>query len=121
MSDLILGCVWLLFGTLSIIFNTNAGFLQYGFFVFSLLYLGKYFYNYTQQYIRIENGVLQLNRLFKKSMALKDIRQIKKFAGDYTLTSEHHKITINTQIIHKDDLDKLDKVLDELGMKEVKS
>ncbi len=118
LSYLVFGVLWLVMGTLSMIYQPT-GWFRYGFFVFALLYLGQFAYYKTKQYLRIENGILTKNDIFSKSIELNKVRQLKKFAGEYTLKTEDKELKINTQIIEEESLKELDKVLNNLGLKEI--
>jgi hypothetical protein len=47
----------------------------------------------------LKNGFIKENSPFGKKINLIDIKQIKKFAGDYIIKNRKTKLTINTQII----------------------
>jgi len=112
---LVFTILWLVLGTLSIIYQPS-GFLNYGYFLIGLVYLGIWIFTKTKQYLTIENGVITKNGLRSKSMVLNDIKQIKKFGGDYTLKTPTQEMKINTQIIEENSLATLDEVLDNLNL-----
>ena len=112
---LVFTILWLVLGTLSIIYQPG-GFLNYGYFLIGLVYLGIWIFTKSKQYLTIENGVITKNGLRSKSMVLNDIKQIKKFGGDYTLKTPTQEMKINTQIIEENSLTTLDEVLDNLNL-----
>jgi hypothetical protein len=64
----------------------------------------------------IENGVISVNKPFGIKINLAEIKQIKKYAGDYTLKTDKTKLKINTQIIELNSLSELDAVLEKLNV-----
>jgi hypothetical protein len=82
----------------------------------SCSYFGTYFYEKKNQYLTIENGVISVNKPFGKKINLTEIKQIIKYAGDYTLKTDKTKLKINTQIIELNSLSELDAVLEKLNV-----
>ncbi|MFD1613765.1 hypothetical protein [Gelatiniphilus marinus] len=116
--NLIFGMVWLILGILSIVTDEDLRWTDYGYLIIGILYLGHYLYDLTYQYLTIENGTIQKNGLygFGKKIILEEINWIKKFAGDYTLKTEQNELKINTELIDKDSLNELNKILAELNL-----
>lgn len=116
--NLILGLVWIVLGTLSIVTNDELRWTDYGYLVIGILYVGHYLYDLTNQYLTVENGAIRKNGLygFRKKIILNEINWIKKFAGDYILKTAEKELTINTQIIDKDSLNDLNKILAKLDL-----
>lgn len=117
-ANLILGIVWIILGTLSVFENDTLHWSDYGYLVIGILYIGYYLYDLTNQYLTIENGTIQKNGLygFSKKINLNDINHIKKFAGDYTLQTDQKELKINTELIDKDSLVELNKILTALNL-----
>jgi len=82
----------------------------------SFLFLATYFYESSKQYLSIKDGFIKINQINGKKIKLKDIKSIRKFAGDYILESDKSKLTINTNLIEKDSLIDLDKELSKLNL-----
>ena len=116
--NLILGIVWLILGTLSIVTDDEIRWTDYGYLVIGILYVGHYLYDLTNQYLTIENGTIRKNGLygFGKKINLNEINWIKKFAGDYTLKTEQKELKINTELIDKNSLTDLNRILAELNL-----
>jgi len=116
--NLVLGMVWIILGTLSMVTNDKLRWTDYGYLVIGILYVAQYLYDLTNQYLTIENGTIQKNGLygFGKKLNLNEINWIKKFAGDYTLKTEEKELKINTEFIDKDSLTELNKILSELNL-----
>tara|TARA_R110002124_G_scaffold171966_2_gene339645 strand:- start:13 stop:402 length:390 start_codon:yes stop_codon:yes gene_type:complete len=114
--NLILGIVWLIFGLLSLNYNGENRWTDYGYLVFGILYLILYLNQKRNKYLTIENGILKINGSFGKKINLNEIKQIKKFAGDYILKSDKKKLTINTQIIDPNSLVELNAELEKLNV-----
>lgn len=94
---LILGLVWLVFPLVGIFIADDPDWIDYSYLIISTMYLGGYLYQSKYQYLSIENGMLCVNGPLGKKLYLKDIRSIKKFAGDYILKSKDKEIAINIQ------------------------
>lgn len=112
--NLILGIVWLVFGLLGIFTKEDPYWTDYGLLVISMLYLALYFYQKQNKYLTIENGIITVNGSFGKKINLTEIRQIKKFAGDYIIKTDKKELTINTQIIDPKSLTELNAELEKL-------
>ena len=82
----------------------------------SLMYLGLYFYQKNYKYLSIENGTIAVEGPLGKKMNLNEVKQIKKFAGDYILKTDKKELTINTRIIEPNALSKLDAELEKLSL-----
>ena len=115
--NLIFGIVWLIFGLLSIFTKEKTYWTDYGYIVISILYLLTYFYQKQYKYITIEKGILKINGAFGKKINLYEVKQIKKFAGDYIIKTDKKELTINTQIIDPDSLIELNTELRKLNVK----
>ncbi|KRP25815.1 MAG: hypothetical protein ABS28_08480 [Cryomorphaceae bacterium BACL22 MAG-120619-bin32] len=116
--NLILGIVWLALGILNLNEDDKIRWTDYGYLVAGILYIGHYLYDLTNQYLTIENGTIRKNALygFRKDINLNEVNWIKKFAGDYTLKTEKKELKINTELIDKDSLTELNKILAELNL-----
>lgn len=92
--------------------------VSYSFLVVGNLYVGHFLYDYTNQYLIIENGTIRKNKLYGsgKAINLKDIKRIKKFDQDYNLKTEHRELNINTTFIEEQSLAELNKILAELNI-----
>ena len=111
--NLILGIVWIGLGTLSIVTDDEIRWTYYGYLVIGMLYIGHYLYDLTNQYLTIENGTIRKNGLYGlgKKLNLDEINWIKKFGEDYTLKTKKKDLKINTELIDKDSLNELNKIL----------
>ena len=117
-ANLILGIIWTALGIFNILGDDDLRWLDYGYLVIGILYIGHFLYDWTNQYLTIENGTIQKNKLygFRRKISLSEIIWIKKFAGDYTLKTDEKELKIHTELIDKDSLVELNKVLEELNM-----
>ncbi|WP_372752197.1 hypothetical protein [Mariniflexile sp.] len=113
-TSLLLGSVWLIFGLLGFNFNEEIRWNDYGYILFALCYIILYFYQKQNKYLTIQNEILQVNDLFGKKINLLEVKQIKKFAGDYILKTNHKSLTINTKIIDPKSLETLNSELEKL-------
>ena len=114
--NLFMGIVWFIFALITLTFDKENKWLDYGYVVLALLYLGQYTYEYFQQYLTIENGTIKKNAFFGKQLQLDKIIWIKKFAGEYTLLTNTQKLTIETNWIEEKSLQELHSVLEKLDL-----
>jgi hypothetical protein len=114
--NLILGLVWLIWFFVGIFGKEKPNWIDYGWIVISLIYLGLYFYQKKYKYLTIENGIINVNGPFGKKLNLTEIKRIKKFAGDYILKTEKKELTINTHIIDPKSLTELNAELEKLNV-----
>jgi hypothetical protein len=110
-----MGLLWLVLGTTAVIFNSDK-IINYGYLLIGMLYVGTYFFENSQQYLTIENGTISKNTLFPKKVNLNDITSIKKFAGDYIIKTDSTELKINIEVIDKNSLEDLNRVLDTLNL-----
>ncbi|MDX1278141.1 hypothetical protein [Oceanihabitans sediminis] len=112
---LIFGLIWLVYSLFLLLSKERVTWIDYGFALLTVVYLGTYFYERKYQYLTIKDGVIGLSRPFlKKQITLSEVIQFKKFAGDYILRTKEEELVINTKIIESDSLVALSKVLEQL-------
>ncbi len=114
--NLALGLFWILLSILSFIQKDKIHWTDYGYLVVGVLYIGQYFWDITNQYLTLENGIIKKNSVFGRKINLNEIIWIKKFAGDYTLKTENQELKINTELIQEHSLNELNKILAELNL-----
>jgi len=96
--NLFLGIMWLVLAFLNFNYG-ETNWINYGYLVIALLYLTRWFYQYQNQYLTIDKGIIKENWPFGKEINLDEIQQIKYFAGDLILKTHNSQITINKQLI----------------------
>jgi len=114
--NLVFGIIWLVFGLLGVFTKENTYWTDYGFLAISVLYFALYYYYRQQGYLKIENGMMIMNGSFGKKIKLTDIREIKKFAGDYIIKTDKKELGINTQLIDTKSLTALNEELAKLNV-----
>tara|TARA_R110000868_G_scaffold205317_2_gene453767 strand:+ start:1648 stop:2046 length:399 start_codon:yes stop_codon:yes gene_type:complete len=116
--NLIQGLVWLTFGIWLLVDGDKLGLISFSFFAVGVLYVGHFLYDYSNQYLIIENGTIRKNKLYGsvKAINLKNIKRIKKIDLDYTLKTERRELKINTTFIEEQSLAELNKKLAELNI-----
>lgn len=112
----IFGLIWLALGATAIFFIPDNIF-NYGYFIIGVLYFGTFLFENTRQYLTIENGILTKHHLISKKINLEEVKQIKKFAGEYILITDSAQLKINIELIEKNCLEKLNHLLDNLNIK----
>jgi hypothetical protein len=103
-------------GILGVLFNSNNIFV-YGYLLVGILQLGTYLYENNKQYLTIENGIISKNHLTPKKIHLKELKGIKKFAGDYVLQTDSTELRINTEFIDEKSLIELNILLENSPLK----
>ena len=114
--NLIFGIFWIIFFILGTILQDELHWMDFGYLVIAVLYLGLYFYQRGNQYLIIENGFIKFNRPFGSKLDLTEVKAIRKFAGDYILKSDKKDFTITTQLIEPESLAILNSELNKLGV-----
>ena len=107
---LILGLLWLEIGMGSFLaFHFEEVFRDFHVFFVVFAFLNTLFYltQYFNQYLTLKNNFIIQNFPFGKKINLSEIKEIKRFAGDYQLKTDQTTLTINTTIIAEDSLKKL--------------
>lgn len=118
-SFLILGLLWLAIGMGSFLaFHFEEVEQDFHVFFVVLAFLNTLFYltQYFNQYLTLKNNFIIQNFPFGKKINLSEIKEIKRFAGDYQLKTDRTTLTINTTIIAEDSLKKLTVALEELKL-----
>lgn len=110
------GLVWLVFFFVGVVVKEALSWIDYGWIVISLLYLGLYVYQKKYSYLTIENGFINVEGPFGKKLNLYEIKRVKKFAGDYILKTDKKELVINTQIIAPNSLVELNTELEKLNL-----
>ena len=81
-----------------------------------VMYVSFYSYNYLHQYLTLEKDSIKLNFIFSRKIFLSDIKEFKKFAGEYILRTDSDELRINTSLIDETSLKELNKVLTSLKL-----
>ncbi len=116
--NIILGLVWTILGISRLLEDKELGWLDYGYLLIGVLYIGHFLFDLTNQYLIIENGTIRKNVLygFGKKFNLNEITWIKDFAGDYILKTETKELKINTALIEEESLNELIGILSNLDL-----
>lgn len=113
--SLTFGVIWLVFSLFVILIKEKAHWFDYGYLIIAVSYLALYFHQKQNKYISINDEVIKVNGLFGKKINTKDVKQMKRFAGDIILKTDKTELTINTQVIDPDSLNKLEVELEKLN------
>lgn len=114
--SLIMGFAFLALFLSALIFKEKVQFYDSGWLILGLSNMGQYLYKKQKGYVSISNDSIRINNLWSKGIMLSEVVQLKKFAGDYTLKTAEKEITINSQIIDPESLQKLNTVLEDLNL-----
>lgn len=112
---MIVGIMWVIFGITAVVFFSDNIF-NYGYLIIGILYFCIFLFEYNKQYLTIENGMISKNHLNSKKILLKDIKGIRKFAGDYKLKTDTDELIIDTNLIEETSLADLEMVLNNLNV-----
>ena len=115
-ANLILGLLWLALSLAKGLFSVFDDWTDFFFVGMAILYLGQYLIEWQNQYLSIDQDQIKVNYPFGKKIKLSDVNWIKKFAGDYIIKTDEKELTINTQIIDRDSLEDLNKVLSNISL-----
>lgn len=111
--NLVFGLFWLILGVISIS-NNSENYLNYGYLIAAIFYLGNYILKSNNQYLTIDSETITLNNLFPKKINLNDLILIKKSKKIYILKTEISELIIKTSLIEKNDLKDLKAVIKNL-------
>ncbi len=117
-ANLGLGIIWICLGVFSLLAEDKIRWTGYGYLIVGVLYIGLYLYERTNQYLTIDNEIIKRNGLFGKKINIKNIHQIKKLYGQYTLITNNQELKINTELIDDDSRIELERILKQLELKE---
>jgi hypothetical protein len=115
-QNLISGLIWTVFGVLFLLTDEEMRWTSYAHFILAILYLTLFFVQKKFNYLTIKDGYLYFDSLFKKKIKLSDITWIKKFPPDYILVAHEKESIINTALIKKESLAKLEEILGKLDL-----
>jgi high-affinity Fe2+/Pb2+ permease len=110
------GFFWFMFFNVILFEKEELNWIDYGWIVMSIIYLGIFFYRKKYYYLTIINDNIRVNGPLGKELKLTEIKRIKKFAGDYIIKTDQKEIIINTQIIDSSSLKELDAELEKLDV-----
>jgi hypothetical protein len=113
---LIMITFWVALIISSFVFGDFDGWTDYTVVALGTIYTIIYSFNYTNQYLTIENGTIRRNTPFSKKISLSEIKIFKKFAGEYILKTDSSELRINTSLIDQFSLAELDKALASLNI-----
>lgn len=111
--SLILGVTWIVIGITSIIGDSGNNFLS-GFLFIGIAYLAIYFIQRNVPYVLITDEFIQVCNFTKRKIYLKDITEIKYFAGDYVIKSASKELSIDSNFVEKESLPSLKNAIEEL-------
>lgn len=120
-GNLFIGLVWIALGIYNILEIKNPLLLDYHYLFFGIVFSLIFMFEYTNQYLSIENNTIKKNYPFGKSIELRRIIEIKKYGGVYTLKTINKQFKINTTYINEDSLKSLNTVLSKLNLPENKT
>jgi len=95
----ILGSVWAIMFVLQLVFKEELQWVDYGWVLLSAGYFSIYLYQRLYGYLIVEDGYLLKNGPLGQRMALAEIGQVRKFAGEYILSSGKAELRVDTQIM----------------------
>lgn len=99
-KKLILGSLFFIPGILFAV-NEPDNFFRYGFILVGLLHLISGVYQLKVPYLRIENNSIIRGGLIRRTLKMSEVKEIRKFAGDYTLFTSEKKMKINSEYVRK--------------------
>ena len=110
------GIVMIGVGIFAVYINSISIFSYLWIFI-GILQLGTSLYQKKHQYLTIERDRIVKHSLVPKSIALADIRRVRKFMNSYKIESKNSSILIEKDFIENDSLYKLNHFFDSLELK----
>lgn len=107
----VFGILAVVLGILAQIYRPN--YLLGGFIGIGIVYIVTYIAQTFSPYVLITTDFIQRNSFPIKKIALKDITEIKYFAGDYIIKKPGKEIVIDTNYIDKESLPLLRQFVDD--------
>lgn len=107
-------------GLFAVYINSSSIFSYLWIFV-GILQLATSLYQKKHQYLTIEEDRIVKHSLLPKSIALSDIKRIRKYMNSYKIEAENSSIRIEKDFIENDSLFKLNHFLDNLELKAERS
>lgn len=111
---LILGLLVMAYGGFKLISSQQLNWLDVGWLIVGMIYIGTFIFQMINAYLTIESGMLKVNTLFGKKINLNEVKEIRNFAGNYTLRTKNKEVKINTALIDPDSLVDLKNELNKL-------
>ena len=115
--NLIFAIFWTVLGFLNLKYDEGNTWLDFGYIFVSLLYWGSYFYEKRNQYLTIENNMLTKHSIFPKTIAVTEIKRIRRFEGSYKIETSEKTLRINKDVMDVESLYKLDDYFKSLEIK----
>lgn len=117
---MVLGFIWIGLAILRIWEDGNAGWMDYGFLLVGMLYLGHFVYDSYHQYIVIKNGVVSKNMLygFETIMEFDEITSVQNTSGYYILKTKTKSLKIDLDLVEVESLIRLKSFLDNLKLQQ---
>ncbi len=112
--NLIFGMLWLLIGIVAIALNPTNTLFEFGFIILSMAYFTLYFFYKYKHYGIINEREIKMSGLPTKKILIKDIIEIKEFAGDVIFKTSGKEIAFDTNFIEEVSLLELKKVARDL-------
>jgi hypothetical protein len=102
-TGLIIGIAFLLVGIASIVFGETPSLFFLG---AGVAYIAIGIYRMKANYVTIADGFLKKD--FGGKILLKDVTEIRRFAGDYIFKTANSEVTIDTNAVDKNSLKELE-------------
>lgn len=110
------GLTMIALGIFAVYINSSSVF-SYLWIVLGILQAGTSYYRQKYQYLTIKNDRLIKHSIIPKSIALSDIRRIKKYMHGYKIETQYQTILIEKSFIESESLQKLHIFLENLKPK----
>lgn len=116
------GIFWIIIGLVGFLDESPTRWSDYAFIGIGITYILHYFYDRKHQYVRIENGELIPNRLYglRSRIKIDEIISITKKWGEYKVQTAEKSLTLSSQMIDKEGLEKLKEFFLSLNLPEGK-
>ncbi len=111
---LFLGILWIVLGVLSIYIENKSRWFWGAFILFGVFYSGMGMIGIRKSFIDVTDDVLTIWVYRPKKINLKNLTELKYFAGNYIFKSGADKVTVPKNFLTKQSLPKFDEFFKEL-------
>lgn len=111
-----LGILWLVIFVMRVSQNGQLRPLDFLWLFMSLMYFGLFYYQRTYGYVRIKDGIIEIDGPLGKKVSIGDVKRIRKFAGEYILKTDPKEYRINTQLMEASIKEALTQELEKLDV-----
>lgn len=110
---LFLGVTWFAMFCVASLFEEPVSWMGFGWLTLAAIYFLLYGLQVTKQFGKLQQDKLFLHheRLKPKEIDLKEVNEVRYFAGDYIFKTDRDQVRINTELIEEASIQKLEDII----------